>query len=42
MKTIILLLNNLHIQPANSLPPFDLFVFPTAPCELSGRRENVD
>lgn len=33
--------NNLHIQPATSLPPFDLFVFPTAPSELQGQRENT-
>lgn len=42
MKTVQSPLNSLHSQPANKLPPFDLFVFATAPCELSGRRENMD
>lgn len=32
VKTIHSPINNLYIQPANSLLSFDLFVFPTAPC----------
>ncbi|KAF0024862.1 hypothetical protein F2P81_023664 [Scophthalmus maximus] len=35
-KTIHSPRNNLHVRPAAYLPPFDLFVFPTAPSRAEG------